>query len=41
MRPSDMDFREALNDPSWDEMNLQWLKGICDEKIMQLRRAKK
>jgi hypothetical protein len=37
MNPHAVDWREALNDPLWDEMELRNLMRICEEKIMQLR----
>lgn len=37
MKPHSVNWREALNDPLWDEMELRNLMRICEEKIMQIR----
>jgi len=36
MKPHDIDWLQALNDPAWTEAELQRLKSICDEKISRL-----
>jgi len=40
MKPSDIAWREILNDPSWDEKELRNLISICEEKIRQLQRTR-
>jgi len=40
MKPSDIAWREIINDPSWDERELRNLISICEEKIMQLQRMR-
>jgi hypothetical protein len=41
MRPTDIDLREVLNAPEWTERELRNLICICEEKIMQLYKARK
>jgi hypothetical protein len=41
MRQTDVDFREALNDASWTESELDRLIGICQEKKMQIWQARR
>lgn len=36
MRPTDIDFRRELNDPSWDIAALDYLIAICEEKKRQI-----
>lgn len=40
MRPQDVDFRCALNDPSWTISELDNLIAICNEKKNQIWQVK-
>lgn len=40
MKPTDIDFREVVKDPSWDESALRNHICICEGQIMELWKAR-